>query len=308
MTLGNGPSTAGNFELQIDGKITTAYLKAVDGGFKKRAVVEERFGHENVTLKHVSVAEVEPFSFELGMAGSTDILKWIQASWRKDPMRHRGQVTHADFDLYKTFEHEFFEAMILETTFPTLDGASKDAAYLKLKIQPEWIKTKRINGKGERIGGTDAGKQKLWAASQFELEIHDIPEFKFTNKIDSFTIKQSTKPAYCGMDDLPDCIPTKITFPHLTGTLAMGYCDAIHKWRDETIDKGASDPSVQKHGSLMFKDPRGRTLFSIELAHVGLFDFKMMPSTANSDQIRRAKFDLLVGEMDIDGNGRLGLE
>ena len=307
MTLGNVPSTAGHFELKIDGQVSTAYLKAVDGGYMKRAVVEEPMGHENVRIKHTSVAEIEPFSIELGLSGATDVLKWIQASWRKDPQRHHGQITHADFDLYKTLEHEFYDALVTETTFPTLDGASKDSAYLKVKIQPERIVTQKVSGKGERVGSNLGAKQKLFAASQFELEIHDIPEFKFTNKIDSFTIKQGVKKLYTGHETLPELVPTKIEFPHLTGTLAMGYCDAIHKWREESIDKGAADPSVQKHGSLMFKDPKGNTLFSIELDHVGLFDFKMMPSTANSDQIKRAKFDLLVGVMDIDGKGSLGV-
>jgi len=307
MTIGNSPSTAGHFELMIDGQVSTAYLKSVDGGYAKRAVVDESMGHENFHIKHVSVAEIEPISVEIGMSGCDDVLKWIQASWRKDPQRHQGQITHADFDLYKTFEHEFFEAMILETTFPTLDGASKEAAYLKVKIQPERVVTKRLSGKGERVGSEMGKLQKLWTAAAFELEVEGIPEFKFTNKIDSFTIKQGVKKLYTGKETLPELVPTKIEFPHITGTLAMGYCDAIHKWRDASIDKGAQDPSVQKHGSITFLGPKGNKLFSIELGWVGLFDFKMLPSSAGSDQIKRAKFDLLVGSMDLDGKA-LGLE
>lgn len=307
MTIGNGPSSAGHFELTIDGHVSTAYLKSVDGGFTKRAVIEEPIGHENFRIKHTSVAEIEPISVEIGMAGSDEILKWIQASWRKDPQRHQGQITHADFDLYKTFEHEFFEALITETTFPTLDGASKDPAYLKIKIQPERIITKRFSGKGQRIGASTGTLQKLWTSRSFRLEVDGIPEFKFTNKIESFTIKQGVKKFYTGGDTLPELVPTKIDFPNISGTLAMGYCDALHKWRDESIDKGAGDPSVQKHGSLTFVGPDGKDLFSIQLGWVGLFDFKMLPSTANSDQIKRAKFELLVGSMDLDGKN-IGLE
>ena len=64
-------------------------------------------------------------------------MKWIQGSWRKEFGRRNGQITHADFNLNKQVEHEFYEALITETTFPTLDGGSKDAAYLKVKLQPE---------------------------------------------------------------------------------------------------------------------------------------------------------------------------
>lgn len=307
MTLGNSPTTAGHFELKIDGHVSTAYLKSVDGGYMKRAQIVEPIGHENFRIKHTSVAEIEPISVELGMAGADDVLKWIQASWRKDPQRHQGQITHADFDLYKTFEHEFFEAIITETTFPTLDGSSKEPAYLKVKIHPERIVSKKITGRSQRVG-SDLGKlQKLWSARHFRLEVDGIPEFKYTNKIESFAIKQGVKPCYTGLEDLPELVPTKIEFPNLVGTLAMGYCDALHKWREESIDKGAADPSVQKHGALTFTGPDGQDLFSIQLGWLGLYDFKMLPSTANSDQIKRAKFELIVGSMDIDGKN-LGLE
>jgi hypothetical protein len=308
MTLGNSPSSAGHFELTIDGHVSTTYLKSVDGGYTKRAVIEEPMGHENFRIKHTSVAEIEPIAIEFGLAGADDVLKWIQASWRKDPQRHQGAVTHADFDLYKTFEHEFFEAMITETTFPTLDGASKEAAYIKCKIQPERVVTKKLTGKGQRVGSNMGKLQKLWTASHFDFQIDGIPEFKYTNKIDSFTIKQGVKKLYTGGETLPELVPTKIEFPHITGTIAMGYCDALHKWREESIDKGAGDPSVQKHGSLSFLGPDRKELFSIQLGWVGLFDFKMVASTANSDQIKRAKFDLLIGSMDIDGKANLGLE
>jgi len=158
------------------------------------------------------------------------------------------------------------------------------------------------------VGGQLGAKQKLWSASSFLLKIDGVDEFQQTNKIDSFTIKQGVKKLYSGRETLPELVPTKIEFPHITGTLAMAYCDSIHKWREEALDKGAADPSVQKHGSLIFLGPDQKTeLFNIELYDVGLFDFKMMPSTANSDQIKRAKFDLLIGRMDIDAKD-LGLE
>jgi len=33
-----------------------------------------------------------------------------------------------------------------------------------------------------------------------------------------------------------------------------------------------------------------------------------MPSTANAGEIKRAKYELYVGRMDLDGGGMLGLE
>src|ERR1041385_1929439 len=146
--------TAGHFELQIDGHVTTAYLKSVDGGYMRAALVEEPIGPENLRIKHTSVADVEPFTVDFGISGANEVLKWLQQSWRKNWSRRNGQITHANFDLYKTFEHEFYDALITETTFPTLDGASKDAAFMKIKIQPENVITRQIKNGGARIAGT----------------------------------------------------------------------------------------------------------------------------------------------------------
>ena len=71
--------TSGHFELSIDGKQTTAYLKSLDGGFQKHAVIDERIGPENKAIKHASVWEVDPFSFEFGMSGARWALGKIAA-------------------------------------------------------------------------------------------------------------------------------------------------------------------------------------------------------------------------------------
>lgn len=310
MTQNNGPYPSGHFELRIDGQKSTAFLKSIEGGYASRPVIVERYGHVNFPMNHLGSAEIEQFSLELGLAGADDILKWIQSSWRMQAELFNGQVTHANFDMQETEIHQFKRAWIVETTFPTLDGASKDPAYLKVKFATEEISSERIKGGGPVISAPMTSLQKLWSACNFELEIDGVPEFRHTNKIDSFTIKQGVKKFSSPnkqKNPYPAIVPTKIEFPNLSGTVAAGYCDAIHKWSKETLERGAADPSVQKHGALHFLGPRNNErLFSIELGWVGLYSFKMLPSAANADQIKRFKFDLHVGKMDIDGK-HLGL-
>ena len=73
--------------------------------------------------------------------------------------------------------------------------------------------------------------------------------------------------------------------------------------------KGKADPSVQKTGSLEFLGPnKSEVLFRINLYEVGMIAVSMMASTANADQIKRAKFELYIGRMDLDGDGGLGIE
>ena len=301
-------STAGHFELMIDGHKTSAYLKSVDGGNIKTQVTEEPFGGHLQKIKHGSVAEIEPLTIDFGLSGAKDILKWIQASWRREYSRRNGQITHANFNGYATQETEFFEGLITETIFPALDGGSKEAGYLKIKVQPERIVETEKPGTGQRISGDLGVKQKQWTLSSFRLHIEGIEEMKYANKIDSFTIKQGFKKLYTGLDRFPQIEPTKIDFPNITGTLAQGYTKALYAWHDQVNKKGIADPKGQKHGYIEFLGPNKKdVLFRVMLDEVGLIGLSTAASTANADQIKRTKFELYVGRMDIDAGG-LGLE
>jgi hypothetical protein len=310
MTLTRRSYTSGHFELLIDGHKTTAYLKSVDGGHVNIAPVKESIGGSNKQIKHSSVAEIEPFSIECGLAGAQEIMRWIQASWNKSYGRRSGQISHANFDLYTTYEHEFYDALITETTFPALDGSAKETAFLKLKVQPERVVERKVNGK-TRIDGNLGGKQKLWTASSFRLNIDGIRGMEYANKIESFTIKQGIKKLYTGEDRFPQIEPTKVEFPNLSGTISLEFADGVLGWYKETLasEKGVADPRAQKTGSLDFlAADKKTTLFSINLYEIGIAKAHMMGSQANQDAIKRVKFEFYVGRMDIDGGGILGME
>jgi hypothetical protein len=307
MTLDKRSYTSGHFELLIDGHASTAYLKSVDGGFAKAQLIDEPVGPQNERVKHTSVVDIDPFTIDFGISGANDILRWIQGSWNKKYGRRNGTVSHANFNLKKTFEHEFREALITETSFPALDGSSKEAAYMKIKIQPEYVKARKLAGT-EMAQGNLGTKQKMWMASGFRLNIDGIDEMKYTNKVEAFTIKQGIKKLYTGQERFPQIEPTKIEFPNITGTIALEYADKLLKWHDDYVMKGQSDPKAQKTGSIEFLTPqRDKTIFSINMYEVGLQSVQVLASQANQDQIKRVKFELYVGRMDLDGS-YLGLE
>lgn len=307
MTLDKRSYTSGHFELLIDGHASTAYLKSVDGGFAKAQLIDEPVGPSNQRIKHTSTVDIDPFTIDFGISGANDILRWIQGSWKKKYDRRNGSISHANFNLKKTFEHEFREALITETSFPALDGSSKEAAYMKIKVQPEFVRTKKLPG-GEAASGNLGKKQKMWMASGFRLNIDGIDEMRYTNKVEAFTIKQGIKKLYTGQDRFPQIEPTKIEFPNISGTIALEYADKLLKWHEDYVMKGQSDPRAQKTGSIEFLTPqRDKTIFSINMYEVGLASLQVLPSQANQDQIKRVKFELYVGRMDLDGPS-VGLE
>jgi hypothetical protein len=300
------PYTTGHFELQIDGHASTAYLKSVDGGNIKGQTIEEALGGTQARVKHLSTMDIEPMTIDFGISGANDVLKWIQSSWDRKYGRRNGQITHGNFEFMSTFEHEFRDALIMETTFPTLDGSSREAAYLKIKIQPEVVILRK--GTGRALKANMGQKQKSWTPSAFRLQLNGLEELQYTNKIEGFTIKQGIKKLYTGVDRFPEIEPTKIEYPSITGTIALEYADKLIAWGEKVLKQGWSDPAAQKHGSLEFLDPtRSKTLFQINLFEVGLTNLQVVQSTANADQIKRAKFELHVGQMALDGP-TLGLE
>ncbi|MGE3457594.1 MAG: hypothetical protein AB7O24_20940, partial [Kofleriaceae bacterium] len=276
-------------------------LRSVEGGTIKANLVDEPIGSENVRIKHMSTVEIEPISIDFGLSGASDVLKWIQSTWRKTPGRRSGQITYGDFNLDAMYVREFTDALITETTFPTLDGAAKEPAFLKVKIQPEQVKDNKKPPKTKLAGDTSA-KQKLWSPSAFRLTIDGINGMELTNKIESLTIRQGIKRMYVGEQRFPQIEPTKIEFPNVVGTIAAQHADALIEWHESYIHAGTSDPRAQKTGAIEFLSPnRKQTLFAIQLYEVGLMSLSMPQAQANSDQIKRIKFELYVGRMDLDG-------
>jgi hypothetical protein len=311
MTRLTGKSaTAGHFELAIDGHKSTALLKSVDGGWVRANVVDDPVGAGAIRVKHISSVDIEPFSFEFGLTGANEVLQWIQGSWNRQYSRRNGQITHADFNLNPIFEHEFLNALIAETVFPTLDGSAKDSGFIKVKVQPENVITRKVNG-GAKVTGRLGQKtaQKMWTTSAFRLNIDSVDCMKYCNKIESFTIKQGVKKLYTGADRFPQIEPTNIQFPNISGTIALGYADKLLQWHHDYIVTGKKDPAAQMSGSLEFLSPdRSKTIFCIHLYQVGLVSAAVQAATANTDQIKRVKFEMFVGNMKLDGAGSLGLQ
>jgi hypothetical protein len=297
---------AGHFELEIDGHKSTAYVKSCDGGWARANVVDDPVGGDAYRIKHIATVDVEPISIEFGLAGANDMLSWIKGSWARKFSRRDGQITHADFNLNGTYSHEFHQALVVETTFPVLDGSSHEGGYLKCKIQPEWVVTK-IQPATQRISAPEPSQQKMWTTSAFRLVIDGMDDMQYTNKLDSFTIKQGIKKMYVGEQRFPQIEPTKIEFPTLSGTISLRYASQVLKWYNDYIQTGRRDDKAQRSGAIEFLAPnRKDVIFRINLYEIGINFAAIEASQANAEAIKRCKFELYVHHMEMDGSGGLG--
>lgn len=303
---GPRPYTSGHFELVLDGKKTTAFLKSVDGGYPKQNVIDEPTGTEVEHIKHGGTWSIDPITLDFGIAGSYHILKWIQRSWRHDYSTASGEIIHADFNKNSTFVQEFSDAMITETTFPELDGSSRNVPNMKVIIQPEKIVLKQ-QPNGAKLAWSGGMKQKKWLSSMFRLNIEGINFLDKVSKIESFTIKQSVNQFYTGQDRFPQLTPTGIKYPNLVCHIAEAYAADLLKWHTKNM-AGQSEKQGQLTGSLEFLAADRSSLFSLKLENVGLTSYKLVQATANEDKIKRVRFELFVGKMDIEGAKGVGME
>jgi hypothetical protein len=302
---GPGPRAyaAGYFEMLLDGHKSASFLKAVDGGFPKQQVIDNAGGSDGYHMKYGGPLDIDPMTIDFGLAGSFEILKWIQGSWRGDWSTRNGEILHADFNMKQTFSLQFSDAQIMETTFPALDGSSNEGAYAKVKIQPQTIEMKQEAG--AQLKPHEGVKQKQWLSSSFRLNLEGISHLDKVNKIESFTIKQGVKKFWYGTDRFATLHPTGIQFPNLVCYVAEAYAGDLLKWMKQ-IMKGKPERE-QTSGSLEFLSGTKETIFRLNLYEVGLVSYSLVQSTANEAKLKRVKFELFVGRMDLDGKG-MGLE
>jgi hypothetical protein len=292
--------SAGHFLFRLDTNIDggAAYLKSVSGGMVKGAILEEQAGAVATQFKHVGAIEIDPIQLELGMAMSWPVLDWIASSWKKKFTRHSGAIVHADFNLNCKMEQWFFNALITETKFPTLDGGAREPAYLGVTLAPEYVQ--RIPGDGMKVRGVYSSNQKLWLPSNFRMWIlgHDC---SYVNRIDSFTVTQKTKPLYLGGERLPENEPVGVDFSNINIYMATQHAMTFEAWYEACLVRGRN-MGAERPGYIEFLGPNDQMLFTIMLNEVGIHRMSIEKSEANAEQIKRYKIELYLESMELVWN------
>jgi hypothetical protein len=294
-------SAIGQFELTIEGGIPL-YCKSIEGGLPKSNLIDMNIGSHPQSVKHLSTVEIEPLNIEIGMQDGLPLLGWIKKSWAMAYERKNGTVRFADFDMKEIFSFDFSNALITESSFPTLDGGGKDISMLKVKLQPEDIQIK--SGDHQRLYGRGLSfpKQKMWMSNAFELELGNF-NTRHVAKIDGFTVKQGVKPMYTGRNYFPSWEPTKLTFADISVHMTYEHSGDMIDWYKRTIEtqrRKQIDPDLEVTGVIRFLDPgKKKEVFEIKMAGVGMKGMAFDKSERN-DAPRRIKFDLYVTSMDLD--------
>ncbi|HEY8724259.1 MAG TPA: hypothetical protein VIL92_10435 [Gaiellaceae bacterium] len=206
-------------------------------------------------------------------------------------------------------ELDFYNALITETTIPALDGASKDPAYLTLKLTPQSTQPTKPSG---TLPSTQGSKQKAWLASNFKLELGKLDTTR-VSKIDSFTIKQTlvqpttdlgdvTFPEQALVVSVPPYVlqPGQIDFPNLRVTLTEASAQTWIDWSESFIRQGNNSDENEKSGTIrFFASDLTTELARVDLFGVGIFDLtdERPLDAASTDTVRRLVAELYVERM-----------
>jgi hypothetical protein len=286
--------SSANFALSLDG-MPVGSLRSAEGGAAVADVVVEKVGEDHVAKKHVAGVKYEELSFEVGF-DAKPVTDWVASTWKGSFARKNGSLQLADFNYNVHGERQFTNALITGTTIPALDAASKDAAYLKVTIAPEYVREMAGSGKAQ----TSMNKgMKQWRASNFRLVLGEL-ETTRVHRIESFTVGQKVIESPVGeMRDYEKQAGT-LVFPNLKITMAEVSSPSWAKWHDEFVIKGNSGEAQEKNGAIVFldnamKDELGR----INLFNCGIFRFGAAPLEANRDRAAQVVADLYCERMEL---------
>ncbi len=282
---------AGNFALNLDGA-KAGFVRSVEGGAISADVVNE----PDTAKKHIGNVKYEEISFKAGFSQGKPMLDWISDTFDKKHIRKNGSIVAGDFN-YKTLTTmAFTEALITEVTIPACDGASKDPAYMSIKIAPDVLNVK--DGGGKQDVGANNEKQKLWLPANFRLNIPGV-DCKTVRKIEAFTIKQKAPSNASGEFRDNGKEPASVEYPNLTISMPLSGAQSWIEWHQNFVIKGSNDDSQEKDGTLSFLSAdQKEELAKVTLHHAGIFRLERDFSSDSGTPL--VKVELYVESMEID--------
>lgn len=229
--------SSGYFVLELDG-IKCGHIQSIESNGIS-GIVNAASPPEDLLRKHIGGVKYEDIKMRVGLSSMGALADWMRDFLSNSASRKNGSIIACDFDYKSKHRFAFTNALITEMSFPACDGASKDAAYMTIKITPETMKYSVGDGKQVELSASAREKQKKWLCSNFRFAIDGLdPACKKVRKIDAFTIKQK-KAASSG-------VPGKIEYPNLSFYVPEDAGGDFESWMRQ--------PKEARKGSLEFLD------------------------------------------------------
>ena len=298
-------AAAGRYLLELDGA-AAGWLNSVEGGSAVGQVVTSKAGADLIEKKHLGGVRYEEVTLQHGAEMSAAYYNWLKATLSRNYMRKNGAIVAVDFNGREVSRTSFFNALISEVGFPTLDASSRDAAKMTVKFAPE--STRMTAGTGATVKVSPVKSQKMWLPSNFRIKIDGLENAcARVNKIEALAIKQKSVESTIGeaRDYLKE--PGKIEYPNLTITMSEAFAQDFYKWHDSFVIKGNAGDDQEKGGTLEFLSPTLQDVyFTLTFRHLGILKVSPEKAEAGAESIRRVKAEMYCEQMVFDYKAAVG--
>ncbi len=285
--------------LELDESEVAGFFRSVDGGGIKAEVLTYRAGGSAAILRQLSKPSHEDITIEVGMSMSPGFYKWIEAFFAGEVERKSGAIVAADFHYKERARREFYDALISEVKFPTLDATDNSPCTMSVTIAPENLRFERgsLRSLEPHVGSVE---QKLWTPANFSFSIdHFEDACRRVTKVEGFSLTQEILSYHAGNLREPLRVPGILEIPNLT--FSVPEVDAwplIEHFEKHVID-GEPQGAERLTGSITMHDHEGRDLCTIELTGIDLADVAPDKSDASSEEIKQVRVEIAVEGMSM---------
>jgi hypothetical protein len=256
-------ATTGSFFLELEGQ--SVRVKSIEGGAPVGVVLTAApAAGAHFREKHLSGVRFEPIAIAASSRRARPLFDWITTAWQGTLAQKNGAVIRVDVNGRPQAKREFVKAILVETTVPMLDGASKNPADFTVRLAPE--RTRDVTPPATLPPSTP-GKDAPFLSANFRLDIVGLDCTRVA-KIDSFTVKHNSPPA----TGAPE-------FPNLRIELSAVSAGTWRTWFQSFVIDGHSSATDEKSGSLSFLNANLTTvLATINFFNLGIFRLENAPA------------------------------
>jgi hypothetical protein len=269
--------------LFLDGQLV-GFPTTASGGAPFADVIEATVGQDGIAHKHLGGVKYEDIDINVGASMSNAFWQWLDASLAPHGgSRKDGSVTSLDYNFNVVEEQSFNGAFITEIGMPALDGASKDAGSMHVRLTPDVTRTRKGSGK---VAPPAAQRTKAWTTNDFRLELGGLDTTRVV-RIEPMTFTRKFVEETVGETRGSTKTPTNLVVSNLVVTLDASGATAWTAWRDAFLLNG--DKTQEKSGRIVIlaADMKNE-LFSFGLETCGIFKLENVPM-APTDTVRRVQ-------------------
>lgn len=286
--------SAGTFALEIEGQFA-GFLVGLEGGSVHAPVVEEPARTDGVVPKHLGQPAYDDLVVTCGIPTGA-WADWLVAFLDGQAPTHDGAIVVLNYNYQATRRLEFRHATIGAVTFPRLDGASKEPAYLTVTLRPELTRDVAASG-GAKL---QTGKvTKAWQSSSFAVAIPGV-DCTRVSSVAPLTVSQTQAGDAVGETREPARRIAPLDVGDLVVTVAESGASGFTAWRDDFIVRGNNGRGQEKEATVTFLAPNLRdTLMTLRLQGVGIHRLDRSPQVRGVESVARLSAAMYCEEVDL---------